>query len=34
MHVHGNPHEVLHSRGMEEAYRCEFERLFGQGRPI
>lgn len=31
MHVHGNPNEVLHSHRVEEAYRCEFERLFGAG---
>lgn len=29
MHVHGNPCEVMHSHGVEEAYRCEFDRLFG-----
>jgi zinc transport system ATP-binding protein len=32
MHVHGNPQEVLESQGVEEAYRCEYERLFGHGR--
>ena len=31
MHVHGNPCEVLRSHGVEEAYRCEYERLFGGG---
>lgn len=31
MHVHGNPCEVMHSHGVEEAYRCEFERLFSVG---
>jgi zinc transport system ATP-binding protein len=31
MHIHGNPNEVLHSHSVEEAYRCEFERLFGAG---
>lgn len=29
MHVHGNPCEVMHSHRVEEAYRCEFDRLFG-----
>jgi zinc transport system ATP-binding protein len=32
MHVHGTTQDVLQSRGVEEAYRCEFERIFGQAR--
>jgi zinc transport system ATP-binding protein len=32
MHVHGNPCEVLHSHGVETAYRCEYDRLFGAGK--
>lgn len=27
MHVHGNPHEVLHSPDLKEAYRCQFDLL-------
>ncbi len=29
MHVHGRPSEVLGSRGLENAYRCEFDLLSG-----
>ncbi len=32
MHVHGNSCDVLHSHGVEAAYRCEFDRLFGAGK--
>jgi zinc transport system ATP-binding protein len=31
MHVHGKASEVIHSHGVETAYRCEYERLFGGG---
>ena len=32
MHVHGSPWDVLNSPHLEEAYRCEFEVLFGRKR--
>lgn len=31
MHLHGNPHEVLGSERLKEAYRCEFDFLVGAG---
>ena len=30
MHVHGNTAEVMKSPRLGEAYRCEYELLFGQ----
>jgi zinc transport system ATP-binding protein len=30
MHVHGMAHEVMQSRHVERAYRCEYDRLFGK----
>jgi ABC-type Mn2+/Zn2+ transport system ATPase subunit len=30
MHVHGNPHEVVHSHALREAYDCEFDFLAGE----
>ncbi len=32
MHVHGSPADVLNSPLLGEAYRCEYEVLFGRGR--
>lgn len=29
MHIHGSPSEVLNSPHLEEAYRCEYDILFG-----
>ena len=31
MHLHGSPQEVLGSERLEEAYRCEFDFLLGEG---
>lgn len=31
MHMHGDPHEVLGSERLKEAYRCEFDFLVGAG---
>jgi len=30
MHVHGNPHDVVHSHALQEAYSCEFDFLRGE----
>lgn len=32
MHVHGKVSEVIHSHSIEDAYRCEYDRLFGTGK--
>jgi zinc transport system ATP-binding protein len=31
MHLHGSPHEVLHSPGLKEAFRCQFDLLHMAG---
>ena len=31
-HIHGNPHTVLHSHELREAYRCEFDFLSQEAR--
>jgi zinc transport system ATP-binding protein len=31
-HIHGNPHTVLHSHQLREAYRCEFDFLSQEAR--
>lgn len=31
MHVHGKSADVMNSHGVENAYRCEYDRLFGKG---
>lgn len=32
MHVHGRPWDVINSPRLEEAYRCEYEAIFGRKR--